>query len=99
MTPGAYLVSGYALAMLLNVAFPHLLASAYYRGYMPGTATAVLLILPVTSALLANALSAGRIELRVFAVTGPLAVIAIVALIPLLLLIGSRLVVRGQRPR
>ena len=37
-----YLVSGYALAMLVNVVFPHLAATFAMRRYAPGTATAVL---------------------------------------------------------
>ena len=44
-----YLVSGYALAMLVNVVFPHLAATFAMRRYAPGTATAVLLNLPVTA--------------------------------------------------
>src|SRR5262245_23718629 len=39
---GAYLLSGYALAMLLNVVFPHVLASLIRREYAPGTLTALL---------------------------------------------------------
>jgi len=43
---GAYVLTGYALAMLLNVAFPHLLATLAMGRYMPGTATALVLNLP-----------------------------------------------------
>jgi hypothetical protein len=59
---GAYLVTGYALAMLLNVLFPHVVASLALRRYMPGTATAVLLNLPVTIGLLLRAFREGYVE-------------------------------------
>ncbi len=49
---GVYFVAGYALAMLMNVLFPHLLATLIMRRYAPGTATALLLNLPVTVVLL-----------------------------------------------
>lgn len=81
---GAYLVAGYALAMLLNVPFPHLLATFVLRRYMPGTATALLLNLPVTIGLLERSLRDGYIEAGVFLVTGPIVVFGIVAVIALL---------------
>ena len=63
---GAYLLCGYALAMLLNVALPHVLATLIMRSYAPGTATAVLFNLPVTVALLRRALMDGYIDSRTF---------------------------------
>src|SRR5215469_7345363 len=36
-SPGTYLLAGYALAMLLNVVFPHVLATIAMRRYVPGT--------------------------------------------------------------
>ena len=56
---GAYLLAGYALAMLLNVVAPHLAATALMRSYAPGTATAVLLNLPACALLLRAALLLG----------------------------------------
>ena len=38
----SYLMSGYVLAMQVNVLFPHLVATLFMRRYMPGTATALL---------------------------------------------------------
>jgi hypothetical protein len=63
---GAYLLAGYALAMLLNVVFPHVLATIDERRYAPGTATAVLLNLPITVLLLSTAIQAGYIQLAAF---------------------------------
>ncbi|MFZ1102245.1 MAG: HXXEE domain-containing protein [Hyphomicrobiaceae bacterium] len=87
---GAYLVTGYALAMLLNVLFPHLLATLVLRRYMPGTATAVLLNMPVTIALLESGIREGYIELHAFAIYGSLVVVGIVSSIPILFWIGRK---------
>src|ERR1700724_1952658 len=38
----AYVMAGYALAMVLNAFVPHVLATLLMRRYMPGTATALL---------------------------------------------------------
>jgi hypothetical protein len=88
---GAYLVCGYALAMLLNVLFPHLLATLVLRQYAPGTATAILLNLPACVLLLVHALREHYVEARTFLWAGPLTVLAIVTAIPLLFAIGQRL--------
>jgi hypothetical protein len=87
---GAYLLSGYALAMALNAAFPHLLASLAMRRYMPGTATALLLNLPIAIALIRTALDEGYIILPLFLLTGPVVVVAIVISIPLLFWLGRK---------
>jgi hypothetical protein len=88
---GAYLVAGYALAMLLNVLFPHLLATLTLRRYMPGTVTAVLLIMPASAALLWNAIAGGYIDAQRFLWTGPATVAGIAISIPLLFWLGRRL--------
>jgi hypothetical protein len=92
---GAYVLSGYALAMLLNVAFPHLLVTMATRRYMPGTATALALNLPVTAALLHQAFREGYISSTSFALTGPVVVLAIVLSIPALFYVGRKLLPRG----
>ena len=89
-TLGAYFIAGYALAMLLNVFFPHLLATLIMRRYAPGTATALLLNLPVTLLLLYQGVLQGYIRLSTFVWAGPLVVAAILGTIPLLFAIGRR---------
>lgn len=84
-----YLVSGYALAMLVNVVFPHLAATFGLRRYAPGTATAVLFNLPVTALLLQQAFAEGRIEPNTFLWAGPLTAIVIAMLIPVLFAAGG----------
>lgn len=88
---GAYLMAGYVLAMVLNVFIPHVLATVFMRKYMPGTATAVLLNLPLSLLYLRQALSEKSIDLRVFYWAGPLGVLAILVSIPVLFTLGRRL--------
>ncbi len=87
-TVGAYLISGYALAMLMNVFFPHLLATLIMRRYAPGMATALLLNLPVTLPLLYQGFQQSYIRLSTFMWAGPLVVAAILGSIPILFAIG-----------
>lgn len=94
---GAYLISGYALAMLLNVVFPHMLASLILREYAPGTLTALLLNLPVCALLLEHALRERYVEARVLLWAGPLVVAAVAGSVPLLFAVGR--MVAGCRGR
>ncbi len=86
----AYLLSGYVLAMVLNVLAPHLAATVATRKYMPGTATAILFNLPLGCVFLKRALSEGYIQFNVFAWSGPAVALTIVASIPLLFAIGRK---------
>jgi len=51
-----YLAFGYMVAMLVNVLLPHVAATVALHRYMPGLATALVLILPVLSLLVVLAL-------------------------------------------
>lgn len=88
---GAYLLAGYALAMLLNVFFPHVIATAVMRRYAPGTFTALLLNLPVTLLLLQKGLQNGYVHIQRLVWVGPLMIVGILAAIPVLFAIGRRL--------
>ena len=46
------LVAGFAGMLWLNVLFPHLIATLYFRKYAPGVVTALLINLPLTSQIL-----------------------------------------------
>jgi hypothetical protein len=87
---GAYLMVGYVLAMVLNVVVPHAFVTIVQRRYMPGTATALLLNLPLGLLYLHRALGTGYIELRTFLWTGPAVVIALILLTPLLFALVRR---------
>lgn len=86
---GSYLLAGYALAMLLNVLFPHVLATLVMRRYAPGTVTALLLNLPTTLLLLLRGLQDGYFQLHKLAWVGPLVVIGVLAAIPVLFAVGK----------
>lgn len=88
---GAYILSGYALAMGLNVFIPHVLAIIIMRRYMPGTVTAVLLNLRVCAATIDAAVREGQIDADRFVWIGPLVVVGIGALIPVLFGTGRRI--------
>ncbi len=87
---GAYLVCGFALAMLLNVVFPHLLVTLVMRRYAPGTVTAVALNLPITFMLLYQGFKEGYIEESRFLYIGPIVVVGLVFLVPVLFFVGKR---------
>lgn len=87
-SPGAYLVTGYALAMLLNVVFPHLIAAVALRRYAPGLVTALLLNFPITFFLLRQAILEKYVHLSRLVWAGPLVVICILGSIPVLFALG-----------
>lgn len=95
-SPGSYLLCGYALAMLLNVFFPHVASTIALRRYAPGTATALLLNLPITIALLQKAITENWIDLKLFLVAGPLVIAGIAVLVPILFL-AARLVLMTKK--
>lgn len=87
---GAYLMSGTALTMLLNVFFPHLGATVFQRAYAPGVVTAVLLNLPVTLYLLRRAFEERHVSKTRFAVAAvTLPGIYAILIVPLLLFVGG----------
>jgi hypothetical protein len=94
---GAYLVTGYALAMLLNVIFPHLIATAALKKYAPGLTTALFLNLPITAGLLYHAVIEGYIDLKKFYFIGPVINIGILVSIPVLFAAGNRLFVHVKK--
>jgi len=86
---GAYFVTGYALAMVLNVIVPHVGECIALRSYAPGAATALLLNLPLGGWLVYRSLAEGYVDASVFVVSGPVTVACIVASIPLLFAAGE----------
>lgn len=88
---GVYLLAGYAAAMLVNVAVPHLIASLVLRRYMPGLGTALLLNLPVTVGLLVSAVDGGYVHFPLVAYVGAGVTVVLLASIPVLLAAGQSL--------
>jgi hypothetical protein len=87
---GAYLLAGYALAMVLNVLAPHVIACLVTRSYAPGTVTAVLFNLPLGGWLIHRSLVDGAIEPAVFAWSGPLVVLGLLAFVPALFALDGK---------
>jgi len=85
---GICLLCGYALAMALNVLLPHVAATVAMRRYAPGTATAVLLNLPVCVSLLVTAGQEHLVSWRTFAWVAPLTIAGILGSIPILFRMG-----------
>ncbi|MEO6800993.1 MAG: HXXEE domain-containing protein [Rhodanobacter sp.] len=95
-SPASYLMGGYVLAMVLNVLFPHVCASVLVRKYMPGTATALLLNLPLGVMYLHRALAVGSVTRPTFYWAGPAVVLATMALLPGLFAVGRKLHVASR---
>ena len=79
-----YFFTGYALAMFLNVFFPHVLISILMQEYAPGTGTAVLMVLPTAPLVLYKSIQGGFVDRRKFYVIGPIVVLIMAASVPLL---------------
>jgi hypothetical protein len=77
--------------MLLNVVFPHLLATVVLGRYAPGLATALLLILPVSTYLLRRAFREQTLTPGSFARALAVVAFVLVGAIPLLFWLGRRL--------
>jgi len=93
----AYLLCGYAFAMAVNALVPHLAATVALRRYMPGTATGLLLNLPLALLLLRQAWRSGWVEHGTLVWAAPVVALALLAAIPLLFAIGRGLT-RGSSP-
>jgi hypothetical protein len=88
---GAYLLASYALAMLVNACVPHLLATVALRRYMPGTATALALNVPIAYLLLQAAFREGYVSEPAFWVVGIAVGAALAGAIPALFALGEKL--------
>jgi hypothetical protein len=91
-TVATYLLCGYALAMLLNVLFPHVIASIALRRYMPGLGSALLLNLPVTFLLLKQAFAQGYVHMPAFLYYGAGVSLAVALSIPALFALGESVI-------
>ena len=97
-TLSAYLFTGCALAMVLNVVLPHVAATIVMRRYMPGTATALLLNLPLGSWFLYRAATERFVRGSTFVWAGPAVVLGVLSLIPVLFAIGRMFARRDGEP-
>jgi len=94
---GTYLLCGYAFAMLVNVFIPHTLGTVVMRRYAPGTATALVFVLPSTALLLRAALAEHRIAPLTLAWAGAAGIVVLLASIKPLFAVG-RMLFGGAAP-
>lgn len=80
-----------ALAMAANAILPHLAVSVITHSYMPGTATGLLLVLPVSLLLVRMLLETGHVDADRLMVAAPGVILVLVACLPVLQVIGNRL--------
>jgi hypothetical protein len=90
----AYIFSGYVFAMIVNVFAPHVFATVALRQYMPGTATALLLNLPLGVLFLQRALAEGFVVRDDLLWSAPVTALLILLSIPILFAAGRRFCAR-----
>jgi hypothetical protein len=94
LLPGAavqYAFAGYVVAMLANALVPHLAITIALREYMPGMATAWLLVVPIGFLYLWAAVRQHIVDVPTLLWVSPLVALCLLAAIPALLLLGRRL--------
>lgn len=89
LEPFRYVFYGFVLMMAVNAVFPHLLATAYFRRYAPGTLSGLLLNLPIGTAVIHSALQSGM-QLSVILLYGAVITGLTVVSLPLLFQLGKR---------
>ena len=87
----AYLFSGYVCAMVANAFVPHTLGTIFLRRYMPGTATGLLLNLPLGIWFLQRAFAQGFVKWPTIGWVAPAVALAILVSIPALFAVGRLL--------
>ena len=84
-----YVYCGYCWAMLINAIVPHVVATIALRKYVPGFATAVLLVIPATVVILWKSLEYGYISiLKLLLISVPV-IVGLLVLIRILFRIAS----------
>jgi hypothetical protein len=83
--------AGYVVALLANAVVPHLALTVALREYVPGTATAWLLVVPAGGFYLWTAIRQGNVDASTLLWVGPLVALCLLASIPLLFLLGRQL--------
>jgi hypothetical protein len=90
-------LAGFAAAMIVNAAAPHLAASIWFNRYHPGTATAWLLVVPAALNALAAVDWAERFREPPFALGASAVLIVLAASVPLLIQLGRQVELQWSR--
>lgn len=89
-----YLLVGYAFAMVINVAVPHLVATVVFQRYMPGLATGLLLNLPLMTGLIYFAYQEAMVYWKKSLLVALGVTLALSAALPILFAAGNSLLTR-----
>lgn len=84
-----YLLVGYAFAMVINIAVPHLLATVVFQRYMPGLATGWLLNLPIMAGLIYSAFQEKVVDWKKSLLVSLGVTLALLIALPILLRTGE----------
>ncbi|MCE5222000.1 MAG: HXXEE domain-containing protein [Clostridium sp.] len=87
-----YLFFGFVGAMIVNIIFPHLVASIVLKKYCPGLITGVLLIVPFNSLIIIFSVNNGIINLSEIIISTIVVAILLLTLIPRLEKISTSLI-------
>lgn len=79
---GAYLMAGYAVAMVLNVFKPHLLATIDMKAYSPGLASALLLNLPIGGYLVYYSITEMQLSTLIVVISSAIIAISLLLGVP-----------------
>jgi len=84
-----YIYFGFLGAMMINVVFPHVIATIALKRYAPGLASGILLILPINSGIIFKSINANIVSfIDVIASTIIVGIVLLICL-PILLKIGK----------
>ena len=78
--------------MILNVFMPHLLATIILRKYAPGLLTGLLLLIPINSTILAQAIMVGQLTWGELVVSTIVVAAILLSSLPLLFRLGRRVI-------
>jgi hypothetical protein len=82
---------GFIGSMIFNAIFPHLIATLLMKTYTPGLATALLLNIPINTVILFKLHELNLVTLKEIIVSTVVIGIILLAMIPLLFMIGGNL--------
>ncbi len=83
---------GFLGAMILNAFVPHLATTIALRRYAPGLVTGLLLLVPINSTLVAQAMVAGNLQWLEFVLATAVVAVVLLSLLPLFFRFGKKLI-------
>lgn len=84
-----YILFGFLGSMIVNVFFPHLMASIILKRYAPGVVTGVLLNLPINSFILYQFFQSNELTIKILLLSTLVVGVVLLCLIPALFKVGK----------